>query len=499
MTGPVRAVLAIDQGTTNTKAVLVNEEGVCIAKASEPAHVFFPRPGWVEQDPIEIWQATRRAIQRCLSMCSGVSVVAIGISNQRESTVMWDRRTGQPLGPVISWQCGRSAAFCSELKRRGLEPEIRQRSGLPLEPMFSASKMRWLLDNVAGAFERAEAGEVCLGTIDSWLLWNLTGGKSWCTDVTNASRTQLLNLRQLEWDSSLLDAFGIPRASLPEVRPSCAIYGETAPTEEVPGGILVGSLIGDSHAALYGHGVPGPGWVKATYGTGSSLMCATADLKLDCQGLVATVAWADTATVYGLEGNILATGATVEWVQKLLGLDRPEDVSELARQVEDAGGVYLVPAFAGLGAPWWNEAARGLIAGITRGTGRAHVARAAFEAVAFQIRDVFDRMVSATGAPPQALLADGGASRDDFLMQLQADILGFPVMRNNSGDVSAMGAAYLAGLAAGLWRSPEEIRALPRSFSRFEPQMPGSWAQEKLAAWHAAVSRALLDVQGAKA
>ena len=490
MSAARRWVVAVDQGTTNTKAVLVDQRGTVVTTASEAVRVAFPRPGWVEQDPLEIWEATRRALARCLGNVDPGEVAAVGITNQRESVVAWDRSSGQPLGPLVSWQCTRSAPLCNRLRAAGLEALVRTRTGLRLEPMFSAGKMRWLLDVIPFGQQRAENGEVCLGTVDTWLLWRLTGGRAFCTDVTNASRTALFRLDKLEWDPELLDWFGIPRAALPEVRPSSAWYGELAALDGLPPGIPVASLIGDSHAALFGHGAPKPGWVKATYGTGTSLLGATPGLPAIPDGLVGTVAWADGGVVYGLEGNIPTTGAAVQWMERVLGLGGPEQLTQLAAEVEDAGGVYFVPALAGLGSPWWDDQARGLITGITRGTDRAHLARATLEAVAFQVRDVFDTMVQGMEVQPEALLVDGGASRNDFLMQLQADLLGRPVWRNNCPETSALGAAYLAGLAVGMWSSVEEIRGLPRCFTRFEPHLPADVVQERLEAWRDAVARA---------
>jgi glycerol kinase len=397
----------------------------------------------------------------------------------------------------VIWQCTRGAPFCTDLRARGLEPLLRERTGLTIDPMFSASKARWLLEHTPDGFARARRGELCLGTVDSWLLWNLTGGAVHACDLTNASRTQLLNLHTNAWDSELLDLFGIPAAALPEARPSGSLHGTTVVSGRLPAGLPVAALIGDSHAALFGHAGFASGIVKATYGTGSSLMTPTDAPIISARGLSTTVAWARTGRPvrYALEGNIYASGAAVQWVGELLGAPDPAaHVEALAALVSDAGGIHLVPAFTGLGAPHWNDTARGLLTGITRGATAAHLARAALEAIAFQVRDVFDLMVAESGAMPQALLADGGASSNDLLMQLQADLLGTPVVRTRSTDVSALGAAYLAGLTLGIWPSEEAIAALPRPADHFAPRLPSTERATRYEGWQRAVRRACLPV-----
>jgi len=392
------------------------------------------------------------------------------------------------------WQCQRTAPFCHELRKRGLEPLVRERTGLTIDPMFSASKARWLLEHAEDGHDRAARGELCLGTVDSWILWKLTGGQVHACDMTNASRTQLFDLHRLQWDDELLQLFGVPRAVLPEVRPSSFIYGETAPSGLLPGGIPIACLIGDSHGALYGHAGFQPGSVKATYGTGSSLMTPTRSLTFSEHGLSTTIAWAREEVTYALEGNIYVTGAVVQWLGRFLGLADPvQGVEMLARQVTNTGGVYFVPAFVGLGAPHWNEAARGLITGLTHATTPAHLARAALEAIAYQIRDVFDLMSTKSNVPLQVLMADGGASRNDLLMQFQADILGRPVVRSLASDLSALGAAYLAGLAVGLWSSESEIEHLPRPSDRFEPRLSDSERAALYDGWQRAIARAMFD------
>lgn len=488
------AILAIDQGTTNTKALLIDPAGHTIARGSQPTAISYPQPGWVEQDALEIWRGTLAAVEQCLAGLDRPDLAAIAISNQRETALVWERATGRPLGPCVVWQCHRSAEICNELRRWGLADFLHERTGLQVDPMFSASKIRWLLDHIPNGQARAANGALCAGNMDAWLLWNLTGGRVHATDVTNASRTQLMALRSCDWDPEVLGIFGIPAACLPRIRPSSAIFGETMPVGPLPAGIPIAGLIGDSHASLYGLGGFRPGSIKATYGTGSSLMTPTAGPIWSGHGLSTTVAWARQQVVYALEGNIYATGAAMQWVGELLRLaDSGPEVERLARTVEDTAGVYFVPALTGLGAPHWSESARGLIAGLTRGAGAAHLARAALEAIAYQVRDVFDVMQAEAGAPLTALLADGGASRSDLLMQFQADLLGCEVLRSTSPDVSPLGAAFLAGLAVGLWADEAEIEALVPPRDRFEPQMPADRRAALYAGWRQAVARALME------
>ncbi len=488
-------ILAIDQGTTNTKILLIDAQGSVLGQASRPLAQRYPHPAWVEQDANAIWQSVREAIDECLAVAANPRIEAIAISNQRESVTVWERASGRPVGPVIVWQCRRTADFCAELRARGLAPWLAERTGLTVDPLFSASKMRWLLDNIEDGRHRAERGELCLGTMDSWVLWNLTGGKVHACDLTNASRTQLLNIHTLQWSDELLQLFGVPQVALPEVRPSSGDFGVSIASGRLPAGIPIASLIGDSHAALFGQAGFAPGMVKATYGTGSSLMTPTPAAALSQHGLSTTVAWAlDRKRVtYALEGNISVSGAAVQWLGEFLGLENPaEGIAQLAERVVDAGGLYLVPALVGLGAPYWNDAARGLISGLTRGSTVAHLARATIEAIAYQIRDVFDVMQAEAGVELSALLADGGASRNDTLMQFQADIIGRPILRTISANASALGAAYLAGLAIGLWQTLDEIDHLPRFRNRFEPRMSETERAARYAGWQAAVARAML-------
>ncbi len=486
-------ILAIDQGTTNTKVVLVDMQGRVVARATRSPDIYYPQAMWVEQDPMDLWNTVRQAIDECLQAAAGHKIAALAVTNQRETTLAWERNSGRPLGPAIVWQCHRSADFCRQLERKGLEAFLHQRTGLTIDPMFSGSKMRWLLDHIPQGQKRAEEGEICLGTVDSWVLWNLTGGASFACDHTNASRTQLFNLEELDWDDQILEVFGIPRTALPQPTYSSAVFGETLPAGNLPGGLPVASLIGDSHAALYGHASFQPGAVKATYGTGTSLMTPTSDIVFSTHGLSTTIAWSKPSeTTYALEGNIYISGAVVQWLGQLLGLADPgAEIEALAAQASDSEGVYLVPAFVGLGAPHWNMEARGLITGLTSGSSRRHLARAALEAIAYQVRDVFDVMAIESGITFNCLYADGGASRNDLLMQLQSDSIGRSVIRNLSADLSALGAAYLAGLATGLWASEAQIQGLSRPQQRFDPSLETEVREKRYTGWKHAIRQVL--------
>ena len=485
-------ILAIDQGTTNTKALLIDRSGRIVASASRPLSLRCPQPTWVEQDAWELCASAVEAAGECLDRGGGAPPAAIGISNQRESVIVWDRRTGEPVGPCVTWQCRRAAPFCAALRERGAECLVKTRTGLPLDPLFSASKAHWLLEHTPDGFRRAADGDLCVGTVDSWLLWNLTGKAVHATDLTNASRTQLLNLGSLDWDPELLSLFSIPRAALAAVHPSSHLFGATALCGAIPAGVPICAMAGDSHAALFGHGVFAPGSVKATYGTGSSLMTVTEGPASSATGLSTTIAWSRPGEMrYALEGNIPVTGAAVPWFGNLLRLPSPtEDIARLALTVSDSAGVYVVPAFAGLGPPYCDDAARGVIAGLTQATTAAHVARAVIESIAFQVCDVFAAMEQDTARTLPELLAGGGASRNDLLMQFQADILERPVVRSATPDVSALGAAWLAGLLSGAWRSLEELERLPRAGDRFLPKMAPSDRARLRDGWHDAVRRA---------
>ena len=489
-------ILAIDQGTTNTKVLLVNYAGAVIARASRPVKLKFPQPAWVEQDASAIWQSVREAIDECLTAVSNPNPSAIALTNQREAVVMWERQSGKPLSPVIGWQCRRTVDFCAQLRARGMEPLLAERTGLGVDPLFSASKMNWLLEHIPDCRYRAERGDVCLGTMDSWLLWNLTGGQVHSCDITNASRTQLFDIHRLDWDDELLTLFNVPRAALPDVRPSSADFGSSVALGHLPAGVPILALIGDSHAALFGQAGFQSGSVKATYGTGSSLMTPTPTAILSQRGLSTTIAWAlDQAHVtYALEGNISVSGAVIQWLGEFLEMENPvEGVAKLAEGVTHTGGLYLVPALVGLGAPYWKDTARGIISGLTHSSTMAHLARAAVEAIAYQIRDVFDVMGDEAGSNLTVLLADGGASRNTMLMQFQADILGRPVLRNESADVAALGAVYLAGLLNGQWDSLEEIAQLPRPQTLFKPEKTAQDREVLYAGWQVAIARTLLE------
>jgi glycerol kinase len=491
-------LLAIDQGTTNTKALLVDVEGQVSASASVRVPIAFPRPGWVESDGAELWATVEGAIAGVLATVDPARVAAVAVANQRESVLVWERATGRPLGPVVSWQCRRSTERCAALRTSGAEALVHARTGLRLDPMFSATKAAWLLDAIPDGFARAEAGELCVGTIDSWLAWNLSGGTAFVTDLTNASRTLLLDLDRLAWDPDLLLLFRIPEAALPLLRGSSAVVGT------LPAGVPIAALIGDSHAALVGHGFPGLGSVKATFGTGTSVMAPLAAVVRDAH-LSATVAWsaerpgaagsATTQATHALEGNITSTGAALQWIAGIVGREgREGELESLAATVSDPGGAYLVPAFTGLGAPHWDADARGVITGLSRGTSSAHLVRAAFESIAYQVRDVIDALAPAVGAPMTAVFADGGAMQSALLAQMTADTIGLPVRINRAESLAALGAAYLAGLAVGTWGSIDEIRVLPRTVDTYEPRPGAAIATVGYAGWQVALRRAASDL-----
>jgi glycerol kinase len=491
-------ILAIDQGTTNTKALLVDAAGRVVASSSVRVPVAFPRPGWVESDALQLWGTVEAAIAACLDGVDGARVAAVAVANQRESVLVWERATGRPLGPVVSWQCRRSTDICEVIRAGGDEELVRSRTGLALDPMFSASKARWLLDHIEDGRRRAERGELCVGTVDTWIAWNLSGGTAFVTDATNASRTLLLDLDRLAWDHALLDLFGVPEAALPTVRGSSAVVGTTRGVDRLPADLPIAALIGDSHAALVGHGAPGPGSVKATFGTGTSVM-APLVAPVRNEHLSATVAWSvergDQAgaieAVHALEGNITSTGAAIAWVASIVGREgREAELETLAISVPDADGAYLVPAFTGLGAPHWDAGARGLLCGLSRGTSAAHLARAAFDAIAYQVRDVLEVLAPAVGSPLSAVYADGGAMQSELLAHTTADVIGLPVLINRAESVAALGAAYLAGLAVGTWSSLDEIRGLERTFDRFEPRPGAASATDGYAGWRTALRRA---------
>ncbi|CBV43856.2 FGGY family carbohydrate kinase [Halomonas elongata] len=490
-------ILAIDQGTTNSKAVLVDFGGNIIAKAQVGIPCQYPQPGWVEQSGEGIVQTVKEAIDACLSVSPDIEVAAVGISSQRESAIAWDSASGLPLAPCVSWQCRRSQPFCEELKRLGLNARVHELSGLPIDPLFSGSKFRWLLDSFDHSVSRHR---VRLGNIDSWLLWNLTGGEVHLTDTSNASRTQLCDISSGQWSPELLDVFGIDSEMLPEIRPSSHMFGKTREFGSLKAGIPIMSMIGDSHAALFAQGGFRPGIVKATYGTGSSVMTTTQDQPIRAEGLATTVAWeTPEQRVYALEGNITVSAAILPWTAKLLGLGGSVDrLAELAESADGEGQAILVPAMVGLGAPRWVGDITGLLDGLTFNTEPADVARAAFESIVFQIKDVVDVMRSAGqrhGLPPlTALKADGGASANGWLMQLQADTLGIMVQRAAQAELSAVGAALLAGLELGVWPTLEALEGVLSTFDTFEGL--GVDQDIRHQAWIRSVERTLSQSKG---
>jgi glycerol kinase len=474
-------ILAIDQGTSSTKAVLVDELGAVVARGGAPVGCTFPRPGWVEQDPEEIWRSVLLAVEDCLQQAPDATPSALAISNQRESAVVWER-SGRAVGPLIGWQDSRTAPDCDRLRADGAEPLVQARTGLALDPMFSATKLRWLLD-------RAPAGDLCAGTVDAWLVYRLTGGAVFACEAGNASRTQLLNLRDVAWDPELLELFRIPAAVLPELRASDAGFGTTVAQGAIPAGLPVAAVLADSHAALYGHGSFVSGTGKATYGTGTSVMTVCEEPVGTAGGIAQTLAWLTDRPTWAFEGNIIASGAALDWMAELLGLEGGAALQELAATVDSGDGVALVPAFAGLGAPYWDRAASGVIAGLTRGSRREHLARAAVESVAMQVCDVLEAMEHASGRTLQVLYADGGATAGTTLMQCQADLLGRPVLASTTAEMSALGAAHMAGTAIGLWDGEPALTALPRPSREFRPDLAEPERERRREAWAQAVAR----------
>ncbi len=485
-------VLALDQGTSSSRAVLYDEAGVAVAVEQREFPQIYPQAGWVEHDPEQIWTSQIECARDVLRV-SGVwleDVAGIGITNQRETTIVWERATGQPIANAIVWQCRRTAERCDELKRAGLEALVRERTGLLIDAYFSATKVQWLLEHVPGAREKAAAGELAFGTVDSWLIYKLTGGRTHVTDATNASRTMLFGLRG-EWDGELLETFGIPASMMPEVVDSSGVVAETDP-ELFGASIPIAGIAGDQQAALFGQACFQSGDAKNTYGTGSFLLLHTGETPATPDKMLATVASRIGGRLqYALEGSIFVTGAAVQWLRDGLGFfDDAAQIEALAGSVDSSDGVYLVPAFVGLGAPHWDPYARGTILGLTRGSTKAHISRATLEAIAFQTRDVVEALEVESGTRLEVLRADGGASRNDLLMQIQADVLGRPVMRSAAAEATALGAAYLAGLATGVWRDQDELAALATSDKTFEPVMSAAQRDELYSGWLRAVERA---------
>jgi len=489
-----RFILALDQGTTSSRSILFDEAGQPVAAAQREFRQHFPAPGWVEHDAEEIWATQSATIEEVLARAGATAadLAAVGVTNQRETTVLWERASGRPVAPAIVWQDRRTADACERLKAAGHEAAVARATGLRLDPYFSGTKLAWLLEHVPGARARAERGELAFGTIDSWLVYRLTGGTAHLTDVSNASRTLLLDLASARWSEAMLALFGIPAACLPDV------VASTRPLAEAPRARLGGrevpitGIAGDQQAALFGQACFEPGMAKNTYGTGCFLLLNTgAEPIASRHQLLATIGWDGVGRRYALEGSVFSGGAVVQWLRDGLGLiARAADVEALAAEVPDAGGVWLVPAFTGLGAPYWDPYARGTIVGITRGTGRAHLARAALESIALQSADVLGAMEQDAGRPLTELRVDGGASTNDLLMQLQADLLGVPVLRPAVTETTALGAAYLAGLGAGFYGSTAELAAHWRVARRFEPAASRDWREARRAGWAHAVERA---------
>jgi glycerol kinase len=491
-----RYVLALDQGTTSSRAIVFDRAGGPVASSQQEFRQHFPQPGWVEHDAGEIWSSqlacARDALQRAGAAAGDLA--AIGITNQRETTLIWERTTGTPIAPAIVWQDRRTAQACADLRERGVEDRVRELSGLEIDPYFSGTKIAWLLEHVDGARARAERGELAFGTVDSWLVWNLTGGGAHVTDVSNASRTLLFNIHTLDWDDELLAIFRVPRSMLPRVVPSSAPIADTD-ARLFGAAVPIAGIAGDQQAATFGQACFAPGMAKNTYGTGAfMLLNVGARPRASANRLLATLGWQLTRpqpqVAYMLEGSVFVAGAVVQWLRDGLALfDRADDVEALARQVPDNGGVVLVPAFVGLGAPHWDPDARGLLIGLTRGTTKAHVARAALESIALQLADVLEAMQRDAAQPLTELRVDGGAARNDLLMQFQADVMGVPVVRPEVTETTALGAAYLAGLATGFWADTDELARLWRVERRFEPSMKAAERDATLQHWRRAVER----------
>lgn len=491
-------IMALDLGTTSCRCIIFDKNGRICSAAQKEFTQYFPQPGWVEHDAEEIWATQTGLMYEAMSKIDITinEIAGIGITNQRETTVLWDKETGRPVHKAIVWQCRRTAGYCDELKKLGMEEFFRSKTGLVLDAYFSATKLRWLLDNAAGARERAEKGELLFGTVDSWIIWKLTGGKVHVTDYSNASRTMLFNIHTLKWDEEILRVLKIPQQILPEVKPSSHVYGYTDSKlfgREVP----IAGAGGDQQCALFGQTCFERGEVKNTYGTGGFMLMNTGTAPVNSHnGLVTTIAWGvDDKVEYALEGSIFVAGAAVQWLRDELGLIRDAAESEvLAKSVPDANGCYVVPAFVGLGAPYWDQYARGAIVGLTRGVNRNHIVRATLESIAYQVNDVLMAMQEDSGMPITSLRVDGGACDNDFLMQFQADILNTSVVRPYCIETTAMGAAYLAGLAVGYWRSKEEILANHVIAAEFKPQMGQAKRESLLQGWHNAVKAASVRI-----
>ena len=492
-----KVILALDQGTSSSRAIVFDRSGRSLASSQKEFTQYFPKPGWVEHNPMEIWSSEAAVIAEAITSIgiNGKNIAGIGITNQRETTIVWDAETSEPVYNAIVWQDRRTSEYCDSLKEEGLTDMIREKTGLIIDAYFSATKIRWILENVPGARERAEAGKLRFGTVDSWLIWMLTKGETHVTDVSNASRTMLFNIHELCWDRELLELFGIPESMLPEVKSSSEVYGHTKTTifaHEVP----IAGIAGDQQAALFGQMCTEEGDAKNTYGTGCFMLMNTGEKPVMSQNrLLTTVAWKIGDKVnYALEGSVFVAGSVVQWLRDGLGIIRSSsEVEALASSVPDSAGVYFVPALTGLGAPWWDQYAQGSIRGITRGTTAAHIARAALEGVAFQTMDIVHAMEKDSGIRLKSLKVDGGASRNNLMMQFQADILGAKVIRPVTTETTALGAAYLAGLAVGMWKGIDEIRGQWQVEKTFSPEMPKERVQTVCDGWADAISRTLSD------
>ena len=488
-------IMALDQGTTSSRAIIFDKDGGIVSLVQREFPQIFPKEGWVEHNPMSIWSTQIAACTEALMKIGGSwdEISCIGITNQRETVVVWDRETGIPVYNAIVWQCRRTAEYCQSLKDSGYTDLIRSKTGLLLDPYFSASKIAWILDNVEGAREKAEAGKLCFGTIDTWLIWNLTDGKVHATDYSNASRTMLFNINTLEWDKELLEIFNIPCSMLPEVNPSSHIYGYTDRTilgDEIP----IGGVAGDQQAALFGQCCFDSGDLKNTYGTGAFLLMNIGDKPMITDsGLVTTVAWGINGKVnYALEGSVFVCGAAIQWLRDGMRIiESAADCEYYSKKVPDSGGVLVVPAFQGLGAPYWDPYARGIIIGITRATNKYHIIRATVESMAYQTADVIELMENSTGIKIEGLSVDGGASANDLLLSFQADILGTSVNRPECIETTALGAAYLAGLASGVYKSTDEIKENRKIAKTFNPEKDSEWREERISIWKKAVSRSL--------
>ena len=487
-------VMALDAGTTSNRAIIFDVDSKIVGVAQKEFTQHFPQPGWVEHDAEEIWSSMHEVMREALEQSGLVAsdIAAIGITNQRETAVIWDRATGRPIYNAIVWQSRQTADICEDLKRQGLVDEFQQKTGLVIDAYFSGTKVKWILDHVEGARARAEKGELAFGTIDTWLLWKLTGGKEHKTDYSNASRTLMFNIKTLEWDEALLKHLTVPKSLLPEVRPSSEVYGHTVPSV-IGASVPVAGMAGDQQSALFGQNCFLPGEAKNTYGTGCFLLMNTGtDICMSKNGLVTTIAWGlDGKVEYALEGSIFVGGSAIQWLRDGLRLvDSAPDSEWVAKKVKDAGGVYMVPAFVGLGAPYWDMNARGMIIGLTRGTTKAHIVRATLDSLAYQTRDVLGAMEADSGNRLAALKVDGGAVANNLLMQFQADLLGVPVDRPQITETTALGAAYLAGLATGVWASKEELKKSWQLDTRFAPSLDQQEADKLYQGWKKAVKHA---------